>query len=299
MAQLSLATVAAGRLRGVAFQHGVAFRGVQPFQKAPAMGVEPHGKPAGSGQFGEAARDGQAIGYFSAEVIHQHRQVFVREGFVEHLRRAHRAAGIADQRMRHGAIALGRAKPMGGGVIGIADEALGAFCLRCLAANGSRIGHHVLHFSARAVARFHGQKGSLWQFNTHLIGVMRRHTCRAELLEQHGFQIHQLHERSSDIQQRIASADPLPFFMHHFDLKRGSTRSRDRAQPIQHQPRCRNYRAAQKHRIGHLRIAKAADHRLGAVEIAIGAGGNHRIRHIGCRRKGCSLPAAGRVHCAA
>ena len=106
MAKLSLATVAAGRLGGVAFQHGVAFRGVQPLKEAPAMGIKAHGEPPSRGQFGEAARDGQAIGYFSAEVIHQYRQVFIREGFVEHLGGAHRAAGIADQRMRHGPIAL-------------------------------------------------------------------------------------------------------------------------------------------------------------------------------------------------
>jgi hypothetical protein len=99
------------------------------------MGIKAHGKPAGSGQFGEAARHGQAIGYLSAKVIHQHRQVFIREGFVEHLGSAHRAAGIANQRMGHGAIALGRTKPMGGGVIGIADKALGPFRLRGPAAD--------------------------------------------------------------------------------------------------------------------------------------------------------------------
>ena len=184
-------------------------------------------------------------------------------------------------------------------VIGIADKALGSFSLRGAAADGSGIGHHVLHFRPGAVACLHGQESGLRQFNAHLIGVMRRHTCRAELLQQHGFQIHQLHKGTADIKQGIACADPLAFFMHHFNLKRGATRRRDRIQPIQHQPRRRNHRAAQEDRIGHFGITKALHHRLGAVEIAIGAGGNHRIRHIGCRRKGCSLPAAGRVHCAA
>ena len=135
MAKLRLAPVAPGRLRGVAFQDGVAFSGIKPFQKAPTMGVEPHGKPAGSGQFGEATRHRQAIGYLPPEVIHQHSQVFIREGFVEHLGSAHRAAGIANQRLGHGALALGRTKPMGGGVIGFADKALGPFRLRGPAAD--------------------------------------------------------------------------------------------------------------------------------------------------------------------
>ena len=122
-------------------------------------------------------------------------------------------------------------------VIGIADEALGAFCLRGAAADGSGIGHHVLHFRPGAVARFHRQESRLRQFNAHLIGVMRRNTGRAEFLQQHGFQIHQLHKGTADIKQRIARADPLAFFMHHFNLESGAARRRDGTQPIQHQPR--------------------------------------------------------------
>ena len=126
---------------------------------------------------------------------------------------------------------------MGGRVIGIADEALGAFRLRGAAADGSGIGHHVLHFRPGAVARFHGQESGLRQFDAHLIGVMRCNTGRAEFLQQYGFQIHQLHKGTTDIKQGIARADPLAFFMHHFDLERGAARRRDRLQPIKHQPR--------------------------------------------------------------
>ena len=218
---------------------------------------------------------------------------------MEHFSRAHRAAGIADQRMRHGAIALGGAEPMRGRVIGIADKALGPFRLRGPATDGCGIGHHVLHFRPGAVARFHRQKRGLRQFDTHLIGVMRRNTGRAELLQQHGFQIHQLHKGPADIKQGIARADPLAFFMHHFNVKFSRARRRHGAQPIQHQPGRRNHRAPQKHRIGDLRITKALHHGLGAVEIAIGTGGNHLIRHIRCRRGGFSPPAAEHVHCAA
>ena len=299
MAKLRLAPVAPGRLGGVAFQHGIAFRRIQTLQKAPAMRIKPHGQPPSSSQFRKAPRNRQAIGYFPAKVIHQHGQVLIREGFMEHFSSAHRAAGIADQRMGHGAIAARSAEPMGGRVIGIADKALGPFSLRGAAADGSGIGHHILHFRARAVARFHRQKCGLRQFNAHLIGVMRRNTGRTQLLQQHGFQIHQLHKGTADIKQGIARADPLAFFMHHFNLERGAARRRHGTQPIQHQPRRRNHRAAQKHRIAHFGITKALHHGLSAVEIAIGAGGYHRIRHIGRRRKGCSLPAAGRVHCAA
>ena len=88
------------------------------------MGVEPDGKLPGRGEVGEAAADGQPVGDLPAEIVDQHRQRFFGKGLLEHLGGAEGAAGIADQGMRHGAVAARRAEPMGGGVGGVADEAL-------------------------------------------------------------------------------------------------------------------------------------------------------------------------------
>ncbi|MFO1072017.1 MAG: hypothetical protein U1E17_18130 [Geminicoccaceae bacterium] len=63
-------------------------------------------EPAAGGKLREAAADGELTADFMAEIVDQHVERIVGKDFVEHLGRAQRAAGIADQRVRHGAPSL-------------------------------------------------------------------------------------------------------------------------------------------------------------------------------------------------
>ena len=109
---------------------------------------------------GKRRQTSSAVGDLAPEVVDQHRQVLVGVGLVEHLGGAQGGARVADQRVRHGAAAGLGAEPVGGGVGGVADEALGPFPLGGVAADAGGVGHHVLHLEAGAVARVHGQEAA-------------------------------------------------------------------------------------------------------------------------------------------
>ena len=150
--------------------------------------------------------------------------MLVREGVVEHLGRAHGRAGVADQRMRHGADAARRAEPVRGGVVGVADETLGAFLARRGAADRGGVGHHVLHLGAGAVARLHRQERDLGQGEAHLVGVVRGHAGRAELLEHDRLEVRQRDEAAGDVDDRLAGADPAAFGIVHVEVELGAAR---------------------------------------------------------------------------
>ena len=91
--------------------------------------------------------------------------------------------------MRHGAQATFGAEPVRRPIVGVADETLGPFPPRRLAADRGGVGHHVLHLRTRAVPRVHGEERDMRQRQAHLIGVVRGDTGGAELLQQDGFKV--------------------------------------------------------------------------------------------------------------
>ena len=163
------------------------------------------------GQFGKPRADRERVGDLAAEIVGQHGHRFVGKGLAEHLGGAQGGAGVADQRMRHRAEAARRAEPVRGAVVGVADEALGAFALRRVAADRGSVGHHVLHLGAGAVARLHRQERDVRQGEAHLVGVVRGDRGRADLLQQDCFEIGQLHQAAADVGERLAGADPVAF----------------------------------------------------------------------------------------
>ena len=175
---------------------------------------------------------------------------------MEHLGGAHGGAGIADQRMRHGAEAARRAEPVRGAVVGVADEALGALALGRRAADRGGVGHHVLHLGAGAVTRLHREEGNARQRQAHLIGVVRGDAGRADLLQQDCFQVRQMQRccRSDRRSARRRRPSRLPVDQVDFEL--GAARSAPPLQPVQHQPRRGDHRAAQEDRIGDPPVAE-------------------------------------------
>ena len=61
IAQLGVVAVAADGERHVPLQHGVGVLRIEALDEAAAVGIEPHRQPAGGGQLGEAAADGQRV----------------------------------------------------------------------------------------------------------------------------------------------------------------------------------------------------------------------------------------------
>ena len=105
-AQFHIRAIATDRPRRVAFQHGIALCRVQPFEEPSAMGVQPHREAACCGDLRKAGADFQRVGDFAAEIIDQHRQRRFRECLVKHLGRAQGGACVADQGVRHCAVAV-------------------------------------------------------------------------------------------------------------------------------------------------------------------------------------------------
>ena len=128
---------------------------------------------------------------------------------MEHLGGAQGRAGVADQGMRHRAHALFLAEEVRGRLGGAADkpdragDPPGVF-----RADRGGIGHHVRHLSAGAVARIHREERDFRQVGAHCRSVVGRHAGRPELLQQHGFEIDELIERPSHVEDRLAGADP-------------------------------------------------------------------------------------------
>ena len=222
-------------------------------------------------KFGEPRADSEAVGDLAAEVVDEHGHRFVGEGLVEHLGGAQGGTGIADQRMRHGAVAARRAEPVRGHVVGVADEALGAFALRGVAADRCSVGHHVLHLGAGAVAGFHGQEGYVREGEAHLVGVVRGDGGRADLLQQDCFQVGQLYQAAADVGQRFAGTGPGAFLEHQVDVEAGAAGGCGGLQPLHHQAWGGDHRAAHEYRVGHVLVAEPRDDGTRAVEVAVGA----------------------------
>ena len=240
-------------------------------------------------QFGEAAADLDAVRHLAAEVVHQHGQVRVRVGRVEHLGRAHRRAGVADQGVRHGAAAVVRAEVGCGEVRAGAGEAAGALAPGRVAADAGGVAHHALHLGAGAVPGLHRQERHLGQGQAHLVGVVGGDAGRAELLQQQRLAIGQLVEAAGEVEDRLARADPGALGAHHVEVEARAARGGDLAQPIQHQPRRRDHRAAQEHGVGDAAVAESADHLAGVIEVGVGALGD----------VGGQVGGRAGVHCAA
>ncbi len=208
--------------------------------------------------------------------------------------------------MRHGAHAARAAVPMRRAVIGVADEALGTFLLRRRTADRRAIGHHILHFRAGAVPCIHGEEGDAGQRQAHLIGVVRRHAGRSDLLQHDRLEIREQGETAADINQRLPRTGPATFGMSHIDFEAGAAGGGHFVDPVQHQAWCRDHGTAQEHRVGDPTVAEAFHHLTGAIEINIRAGGDiggqarrrgvHATDPIGLRRPvagslaGASIP---------
>ena len=130
-------------MRDVALEHGIGGSHVEPLQVTPAMRVEPDAQSTRRRDFGKPAADLERIGDLAAEKVDQDGERVVREGLVVHLGGAQRAAGIADQCVRHGAEAGRLAEIMRRGVGRVADEALGpGLALGARRAHRGGVGHH-------------------------------------------------------------------------------------------------------------------------------------------------------------
>ena len=213
---------------------------------------------AARGEVGEALADGERIGDFAAVVVDEHGHRLVREDLVVHLRRPDRGAGIADEGVGHRAVAPLIAEVVGGRIGRVADEADGAgLLLRRLRADACRIGHHLGHFDACAVARVHRQEGDPGQAARHGVGVVGGDAGGAQPLEVERFQIDQMAEGAREIHQGLAGADPLAFLELAVGGEHGAALGRDRLQPLDHQAGREADRPPQKQRVGDPGVAEA------------------------------------------
>ena len=111
--ELGFCPVTSGGIGNMTIQHGIGLRRVQTFAETTAMSVQPESKPPGSRQFREVVRHLERVGDLPAEIIDQHGQRRIRDGFMKHLRCPKGRASIAYQRMRHGAGTTLLAEEMG------------------------------------------------------------------------------------------------------------------------------------------------------------------------------------------
>ena len=229
--------------------------------------------------------DGDAVGDFAAEVIDEDGERLVGEGFVEHLGRAHGGAGVADQRVRHGAAAFFIAEPVGGGVVGVADEPCRAFVPGDGAADRGGVGHHLLHLGPGAVARVHGEEAGFGQGDAHLERVVRGHAGRADFLQHDRFEVGERDQAAGDVDDRLAGADPGAFGVAQVELEFLSALVGDRLQPFQHQARRRDDGAAHEDGVGDALVAEALHHFAGVVEVGVGARGDVGTERPARRRR--------------
>ncbi len=190
---------------------------------------------------------------------------------MKHLGGPERRAGVADERMRHGAEALLAAEEMRGGVRGVADETDRAdLALGPRRADRGGVGHHFGHLLAGAVARIHGEERRLGHVGAHRPGVVGSDAGRSQLLQEDRLEIDQMEERARDVHHRLAGADPLALVVAQVDLDLGVARLARLRQPVERQPRRENHGTAHEDGVDHAAVTEPADHPLGAVEVVIG-----------------------------
>ena len=185
-----------------------------------------NGEAAGRGELRETAADRDRVAGLAAEIIDQHGQRLVREGLAEHLGRAHRRAGIADQRMRHRAHAPapGRNNARSRRRRSRQSRPRRPPACACAEPTDGGIGHHLRHLGAGAVPRIHRQERDLRQVGAHRLGVVGGDAGGPELLQQHGFEIDEMVERAGHVEDRLAGADPGALRMVELDVELGAAR---------------------------------------------------------------------------
>jgi hypothetical protein len=189
---------------------------------------------------------------------------------VEHLGGAQRRAGVADQRMRHGAEPALVAEIMRGGVGGVADEALGVgLAPRLGRADARGIRHHLGHLGAGAVPGIHGEEAHVRQIGAHQKGVEGGDARRPELLQEHGLDVDQLTERPGDVHERLAGADPVTLGKAELDLELDVTRAGDLAQPVERELRRAQHGAAHEHGVGPVDVAEPLHDLAGLDEVLV------------------------------
>ena len=222
-------------------------------------------------QVGEGATDLETVGDLPAEVVDQHVQRIVGEGLVEHLGGAQRRAGVADQRVRHGAEAALVAEVVRRGVGGVADEAPGVGLAPGLGRADARgVRHHLGHLRAGAVPGIHRDEADVGQIGAHEERVERGDARRTELLQEHRLQVDQLPERSRDIEERLAGADPVALLEAQLDRELGAAGAADLEQPVERELGGAQHRAAHEHGVGGIDVAEPPHDLAGLQEILVG-----------------------------
>ena len=235
------------------------------------MRVEPDAQPTRRRDFGKSAAYLERIGDLAAEEVDQDGERVVREGLMVHLGGAQRAAGIADQCVRHGAEAGRLAEIMCRGVGRVADEALGpGLALGARRAHRGGIGHLLGHVGPGAVARVHGEEARIGQVGAHRVGIVGGDAGRPQALQEHGLQIDQMAERAVQVHQGLAGTDPSTLLVHKLDIDHRPALGRDALQPVDGQAGRRQDRSAHEYGIGHLAVAEALDDGPGAREVFVG-----------------------------
>ena len=118
------------------------------------------------------------------------------------------------------------------------------------------------------------RKATVRQRQRHLVGVVGGDAGRADLLQQDRFEIGQMHHAAGEVDDRLAGADPVAFLVDQVDVDWVPRIGGGGLQPVEHQPGRADHRAAQEHRVSDAFVAEAGDDVLGAVEVAVGAGGD-------------------------
>ena len=239
------------------------------------MGVETHTHTALRRHLGKPLANLERVGHLLPEIVDQHIEVVLWERLMEHLGCAQRASGIADERMRHGSETLLAAEIMRGGVVGVADEALGIALSPgpCRADTGG-IGHHLGHLGTCAMPCIHGQETHIGKIGAHGVGVEGGDTGRAELLQEDGLEVTESLEGAGDVHHGLTGPDPAAFFVEKLDFEPGSTFALDPSEPIECQPRRAEHRAAHEDRISDTAVAEALDDGTCFHEIFVAVGGD-------------------------
>src|SRR2546430_38009 len=88
-------------------------------------------------------------------------------------------------------------------------------------------------------------------------GKPRADAGGSELLQQHGFEIDKMKERSGDIEHRLAGADPGALWMVDLYVEAGAAFGGHDFEKVDRETRRANHRPTHEHRVGRRTIAKA------------------------------------------